>query len=197
MTEPARNDTANAADLPVMTVDLDGVVCAPLFGVNLGIHSTFLDPDEPPPEARVWPRWLGAPLDHLRFDARRPVAGAAGALARLARHRRLVLLTGRRSDPSYWLRWYGLRDHYSEIVVNRGPLKSPHFKLQQVDRLGALEHVDDDGRTAQLLADRAGIRTYLRDWPRNRGLDYHQNVYRIADLDALAELIEASAGTSS
>ena len=169
---------------PIMTVDLDGVVCAPLLGLNLGIHATFLDPDAPPPPARVWPRWLGAPLDHLRFDPRRPVRGASNALERLSRHRRIVLLTGRRSDPSYWLRWYGLREFYSEILVNRGPLKSPHFKLQQVQRLGALEHVDDDGRTAQLLAQHAGITVYLRDW-------------RIADLEALADAIEAARdGTS-
>ena len=41
------------ASLPVMTVDLDGVVCAPLFGQNLGIHGSFLDPAAPAPRARV------------------------------------------------------------------------------------------------------------------------------------------------
>lgn len=180
-----------------MTVDLDGVVCAPMFGLNLGIHSTFLDPDAAPPAARVWPRWLGAPLDHLRFDLRRPFAGARDALERLSQHRRLVLLTGRRSDPSYWLRWYGLRDYYSEIVVNRGGLKSPHHKFEQVTRLGAVEHVDDDARTAQLLAQRAGIAVYLRDWPRNRGLDFAPGVTRFADLEGLADLVEAGDGQLS
>lgn len=187
------SDRGDAA-LPIMTVDLDGVVCAPMFGVNLGIHSTFLDADAGAPAARVWPRWLGAPLDHLRFDLRRPFGGASLALERLARHRRLVLLTGRRSDPSYWLGWYGLRGRYSAIVINRGRLKSPHHKLEQVERLGALEHVDDDPRTAQLLAERLGTRVYLRDWPRNRGLALHPSVRRIADLEALADLIEDAAG---
>jgi len=176
-----------------MTVDLDGVVCAPLFGVNFGIHGTFLDPDGPPPAARLWPRWIGAPLDHLRFDPRRPVRGARDALERLAQRRRLVLLTGRRSDPSYWLRWHGIREFYSEIVVNRGPLKSAHFKLEQVRRLGAVAHVDDDGRTAQLLAQRAGIEVYLRDWPRNRELAFEPAVRRVADLEALADMIETEA----
>lgn len=186
---------SEGAGLPVMTVDLDGVVCAPLFGVNLGIHATFLDPEAPAPEARVWPRWLGAPLDHLRFDPRRPFPGATDALKRLSRHRRLILLTGRRSDPSYWLRWHGLRDYYSEIVVNRGAYKSPHFKLEQVRRLGALEHVDDDGRTAQLLAEASDVRVYLREWPRNRDLEFATGVQRIASIEALADLIEAQADT--
>ena len=177
---------------PVMTIDLDGVVCAPLFGLNLGIHRTFLDAKALPPAARVWPRWLGAPLDHLRFDLRRPLPEARAALERLARRRRLVLLTGRRSEPAYWLRWYGLDRFYDGIVVNRGPLKSPHHKLEQVERIGAVEHVDDDARTAQLLAERSDVTVYLRDWPRNRGVALDERVRRFADLEALATLIEAS-----
>lgn len=183
-------------DLPVMTIDLDGVVCAPLLGWNAGIHASFLDPDAPPPPARAWPRWLGAPLDHLRFDLRRPVRGAATALGRISRYRRLILLTGRRSDPSYWLRWYGLDGHFSSIVINQGSLKSPHHKLEQVARLGAVEHVDDDGRTAQLLAQRGGVEIHLRDWPRNRDLNLDPAVRRIANLEALADLIEDAAGES-
>jgi len=191
-TPPQRGGPA----LPIMTVDLDGVVCAPLLGANLGIHATFLDPDAPPPAARVWPRWLGAPLDHARFDLRRPLPGARSALARLSRYRTLILLTGRRSDPSYWLRWYGLDRYYTGIVINQDALKSPHHKLEQIERLGAIEHIDDDGRTAELLAQRAGIPVYLRDWPRNRGLAFDPLVRRFADLEALADAIEAGAPPS-
>jgi hypothetical protein len=183
---------APEAERPIITIDLDGVVCAPLFGLNLGIHDTFLDPDAPPPAARIWPRWLGAPLDHLRFDARRPLKDTKEALRRIARHRTVVLLTGRRSDPSYWLRWYGLTEFYDEIVVNEGHFKSPHHKLEQVRRLGAVEHIDDDARTAQLLAEGAGIVVYLRDWPRNRGVHLHERVRRVPDLAAVADHIEAT-----
>ena len=186
--------TSSGDDLPVMTVDLDGVVCGPLLGWNAGIHRSFLDPEAPAPTARAWPRWIGAPLDHLRFDPRRPTRGAKDALDRLARHRTLVLLTGRRSDPSYWLRWHGLDRFYSQIVINEGALKSPHHKLEHVERLGAVEHVDDDGRTAQLLAERSDARVYLRSWPRNQGLDLDPSVRRIADLEALADLIEQGDG---
>ena len=180
------------ADRPIITIDLDGVVCAPLFGLNLGIHDTFLDPDVPPPTARVWPRWLGAPLDPLRFDARRPLKDAKEALHRIAIHRTVVLLTGRRSAPSYWLRWYSLAEFYDDVVVNEGDLKSPHHKLEQVRRLGAVEHIDDDARTAQLLAEEAGSTVYLRDWPRNRGVHLHERVRRVPNLGAVADHIEAT-----
>jgi phosphoglycolate phosphatase-like HAD superfamily hydrolase len=178
-----------------MTVDLDGVVCAPLFGVNLGIHRELLDPEAPAPAARVWPRWIGDPLDHLRFDLRRPVEGAAEALGRLAVARELVLLTGRRSSPAGWLRRHGLERYFSQVLINEGGLKSPHYKLEQVERLGAAEHVDDDGRTAQLLAQRSGATVYLREWPRNRELALDAGVIRVADLGELAALVERGEGS--
>lgn len=191
------SEGSEAGELPVMTIDLDGVVCAPIVGLNWGIQRTFLDPEAPPPRARVWPRWSGAPLDHLRFDLRRPVRDARAALERLSRQRRVVLLTGRRSDPSYWLRWYGLREFYSEIVINRGPLKSPHHKLEQVERLGAVEHVEDDPRTAQLIAQRSNVVVYLRDWPRNRDLDLDPAVRRFGSMTELADLVEAGGGETA
>ena len=177
---------------PILTIDFDGVVCAPPLGRNLGIHRDFLDPDAPPPEARVWPRSIGDALDHLRFDWRRPLPDAREALERLAAHRSLVVLTGRRSSPLPWLRHYHVDRYIDDIRINHGPRKSPHYKLEQILELAPAEHVDDDGRTAQLLAQRTDIRVFLRDWPRNRDLPFHPRVERIASLLALAELIEAA-----
>lgn len=174
---------------PVLTLDLDGVICGPLAGLNLGISRNFLDPAREPAPARVWPRWLGAPLDAMRFSIRRPLPRVAAALARLAPYRSLVLLTGRRSDPSGWLERYGLAEHIDDLHYNHGPLRSPHFKLQMIEAIGAAEHIDDDGRTAQLLAEASSVRSYLRDWPRNRGADYAPGVTRVDDLAALAEVI--------
>ena len=179
------------ADRPILTIDFDGVICAPPLGRNLGIHRDFLDPAAPPPEARAWPRWLGVPLDHLRFDWRRPLPEARDSLHRLAVHRTLVVLTGRRSSPLPWMRRHAMADYFDRVVINDGPRKSPHYKLEQVLALGASEHVDDDGRTAQLLAQHSTIRVFLRDWPRNRDLPFDPRVKRIAHLAALADLIEA------
>lgn len=184
--------TADRDRLPVMTIDFDGVICRPPLGVNLGIRSDFVDPDAAPAAARVFPRWLGDPLDHLRFDFRGALPEAGRALATIAEQRRVVILTGRRSSPERWLERHGLDGYVDDIVINRGALKSPHHKQEWVRRLDAREHIDDDGRTAQLLAAEAGLTVYLRDWPRNRGPRYSPAVRRVADLAEVAALIAES-----
>ncbi len=173
----------------MLTVDLDGVICAPPFGVNLGISRSFLDADAQPSQAWVPPRWLSAPIDHVRFDLRRPLPGVEAGLARLREVRRVIVLTGRRSSPRRWLRRHGLEALVDDVVVNTTPLPSAHYKLEAVASLGAAEHIDDDARTAQLLAERSPAVPYLRDWPRNRRLPLHERVGRVADLDELAALL--------
>ncbi len=174
---------------PTLTLDFDGVICAPPFGRNLGIHRRFVDPNQPAPLACVWPRWLGSGWDHLRFDWRRPLPEARAALDRLAYRRNLVLLTGRRSSPLGWLRRHGMADYFERIIINEGPWPSAHFKLEQILALGSAEHIDDDGRTAQLLAQGAAVRVFLRSWPRNEGLNFEDGVERVADIAELADLI--------
>lgn len=180
--------------LPLLTVDCDGVICRPMFAANTGIRREFLDPLAPPLPARVYPRWLGAPLDHLRFDLRRPMPGVRQALLDLATVRRLMIVTGRRSPPSGWLRRYGLDGLVEQVVVNRTALRSPHFKLTTLRALGADEHVDDDPRTAQLLAQAGGLPVYLADWPRNRDLPFDPRVQRVADLTDLARRLRGPTG---
>lgn len=179
------------ADRPVLTVDMDGVIARPFLPGNPGIHLTFLEPDAAPPRARVYPRWINAPLDHLRFDFRRPMPRAREALIALAEVRRLVLLTGRRTHPGGWLRRHGFAGLFDEVIVNRGPLASPHFKLETIRALGSDEHVDDDPRTAQLLAHASDARIYLCDWPRSRHLAVDGRVTRVRDIEDLARRLGA------
>ena len=175
--------------LPLLTLDFDGVICRPPLGINIGIHRTFLDPAAPPIAARVYPGWLNAPLDHLRFDLRAPMPGVREALAALRTLRRLVIVTGRRTPPSRWLRWHGLDGLVEQVIVNDTALKSPHFKLAMLRALAAEEHVDDDPRTAQLLAQASSTRVFLCDWPRSRDLPYAPGIERVADLRDLARLL--------
>ena len=189
---------AGAGDRPILTIDLDGVICRPPFGRNLGIHRSFLDPTEPPRPSRVPPRWFSQRADHLRFDFRRPLSETRGALESLGRHRTLVLLTGRRSSPARWLRRHGLAELLDDVLFNDTQMSSPQFKMDAIARLRAAEHIDDDGRTAQLLAQRSDAVMYLRDWPRNRGLPFHARVRRVSDLQELATVLrEASVDESS
>lgn len=179
---------------PIVTLDLDGVICSPPFGINLGISSAFLDHAASPRPARVPARWWSVPFDHARFDLRCPLPRIASALAEVHALREVVLLTGRRTSPLPWLRRHGLEVYLDRLMINETALRSPHFKLEAIGRLGAVEHVDDDGCTAQLIAERGVARVYLCDWPRNRGPRYHQRVTRVADLAGYAELLRRGLG---
>ena len=180
--------------LPLLTIDMDGVICQPPFNRNLGIHRAFLDPAAPPPTARVPRRWFSRIADPVRFELRQPLPEAREALAELRALRTVVLLTGRRSPPDRWLRRHGFTPLLDAVLINETPLRSPHFKLRAIADLGAVEHIDDDGRTVQLLAQRSEARPYLRDWPRNRGLPFDERVRRVADLGALAALLRDDGG---
>lgn len=182
------NDSAPPSDQrPILTVDLDGVICRPPFGVNLGIRNDALDPQNSPPSALVLPRWIGERIDSLRFDFRRPLPEAREGLRALSKLRQIVVLTGRRSSPERWLRRHELSKFVDRIVINRGQNASAHFKLRCVRELGASEHIDDDGQTVQLLANQSSARVYLRDWPRNRDLHNPNDVTRVTDIQELAE----------
>ncbi|HJM88244.1 MAG TPA: hypothetical protein QF624_01305 [Dehalococcoidia bacterium] len=167
------------------------MICAPLFGRNGGISREFLDPSAPPRRAFVPARWYADPLDHLRFDLRRPLPEVREALSRLSTLRRLTILTGRRSSPESWLRRYGMAAFIDDIEFNASEERSAHFKLRRSAELGAAEHIDDDPRTVQLLAEAGALRVFLRDWPRNRGLPFVDGVTRVSELTALANLLEA------
>jgi hypothetical protein len=174
---------------PIITLDLDGVICNPPFGINLGIRREFLDPGAPPRPARVPPRWWSGPFDRARFELRQPLPGVAEALGALRELRRVYVLTGRRTSPARWLAGHGLDALVDRVVINETLERSPHFKLHAIRELGAQEHVEDDGRTAQLIAASSSVRVFLVDWPRNRGLRYHVGVTRVMRLADVASAL--------
>jgi hypothetical protein len=179
------------AERPIITLDFDGVICEPPFGINLGIRADFLDPTVPPRPARVPPHWFSAVFDRVRFDLRRPMPGIEAALRDLHAVRTVYVLTGRRTSPQRWLRRHHLEAYVDSVIINDSALRSPHFKLAALQRLGASAHVDDDGRTAQLIAAGSDVHVYLVDWPRNRGPHYHDRVTRVASLAAAVEELTA------
>lgn len=183
--------TNSRESLPLLTVDMDGVFCAPLLGWNIGIHNTFLNPLAAPPIAKRPLRWLGTPLDHVRFNARVPRRGAREALQRLRAIRRLVVVTGRRTNPRWWLRHHRFDTIFDDVLINTTNRSSPHYKLEAITRLGASEHIDDDPRTAQLLAVSSEARVFLADWPRSRNVIFDARVQRVRDLDELADHLGA------
>lgn len=185
--------TTDRARLPILTIDLDGVLCRPPLGINMGISRTFVDPEAEPLPARVPPRWFSGVADPARFNLRRPLPEAWSALGMLRPLRQIVVLTGRRSSPGWWLRRHRMMDLVDRVVINDSALRSPHYKLRELEALGAADHIDDDGRTAQLLAERGSARIFLRDWPRNRSALYDPRIIRVPDIFQLALWLRAEA----
>jgi hypothetical protein len=181
---------------------MDGVLCRPILWFNLVISRDIHRPPEfPERKGRT-----GASLSHhlanvglgqaLRYGWRPPLPLVREGLRELAELRRLVLLSGRpeasRSATEAWLRRHGLRDYFSEILLNDRGLPNVSFKLlMSRDRPGQ-EHVDDDGRVAYFLAKEGARRVFLISYIGNAGLPYPPGVLRIRSLVDAARLLRGS-----
>ena len=80
----------NSSALPIITFDLDGVLCNPIFGLNLGINNSPLDPKAESVPANIPPIWLRLLWDTIRFEFRRPISGAVQALTQLQANYSLI-----------------------------------------------------------------------------------------------------------
>lgn len=183
--------------LPDLTVDMDGVLCRPVTWFNFVISR---DIERPPTlesredgfRPRLATRLLEWRAGHLiRYDWRVPMPLVADGLRRLGEVSRLILLSGRpdasRKATERWLARHGLRDYFSEIVLNDRGLSNAAFKLVTLRERGINHHVDDDGRVAYFLATDAPRTVFLIAWRRNAGLPYPPTVHRVRDLVEAAE----------
>jgi hypothetical protein len=175
-----------ASSKPVLTFDLDGILCAPILGLNIGINRSFLAPEVAPLIAKIPPDWWRIIWDKIRFDSRRPMSDATEYLEQLQSHYSLILVTGRRTSPNNWLQRNGLFGYFSEIIWNTSEFQSAHYKLNTLNALHPVAHFEDDPRTAELLA-RSGVTVFLRDWPKNRNLHFNNQVIRIFSLKDASE----------
>jgi hypothetical protein len=159
---------------PVLTFDLDGVLCRPPFGINPGKNIGK-------PRKVEGHRTLLAITEPYRYYGRRPMPGAVRGFAAFAQDFDVHVVTARtercrRVTEGWFRRWFGhvpalhLRADYS--------LTPAAFKLQRTAELGASAHFEDDPHTAAWLAEQLPA-VLLVDWPRNRWLR-SPRVYRIA-----------------
>ena len=179
----------NSSALPIITFDLDGVLCNPIFGQNLGINNSPLDPEAESVPANIPPIWLRLLWDTIRFELRRPISGTVQVLTQLQANYSLILVTGRRTSPGSWMRRHGIEKYFDAIIWNSTLDKSPHYKLLTLNRIQPLAHIEDDPRTADLLAY-YGHRVILRDWPSSRTAKIHSSVQRIPTLQSLLDRSE-------
>ncbi|HEX5417986.1 MAG TPA: hypothetical protein VFZ25_20195 [Chloroflexota bacterium] len=188
--------------LPELTVDMDGVLCRPVSWFNFVISrniSKAPDLSRPrldPPRYHRWAEtWLG---QTIRYSWRPVMPGVREALAELAAARRLVLLSGRpetsRKATEGWLERQGLREHFSEVLLNDRGLPNAAFKLAVARERPVQEHVDDDGRVAYFLTRDAPRTVYLIAWRGNAGLPYPSGVQRVSSLRDVASRIAGTPG---
>lgn len=180
-------------NMPVVTFDLDGVLCRPPFGINPG-RGQGKRRDAPGKRNVLWltERW--------RYYIRRPMPGARTGFLHATDIAECHVVSARGEQArglteSWFSRYFGyvpqihLRPSWEET--------SAQFKVRKVAELGAIAHFEDDPHTADWLADTIP-HVYLVDWWRNRWLE-HENITRIRRiseaLPALAAAIqEASRG---
>lgn len=184
------------AALPLVTVDMDGVLCQPLLGWNATAHGPVTAPERVPPSGRL-KRWLWQ-TERVRYIGRRRMAGADGFLRTLAPHYRLYLLTARGMPfglrAQGWLKRNRMWESLSGLVFREGPEQPPYaFKAAVVGALAPGWHVDDDGRTALEVWRETNRPVLLIAWPQNAGL-YPTGITRVDGLAGAARYLLREAG---
>lgn len=176
---------------PVLTFDIDGVLCRPPFGMNPGTGKG----KRRDAVARRNALWL---TERWRYQLRRPMPGAIDGFRALARCFDCKVMSARgeaaRPATEAWFRRYfgdvpelHLRPHWRETAAQ--------FKARHIVELGAIAHFEDDPFTAQWLAEVVQA-VFLVDWGRNRWLE-GANVHRIARLEEAWPALEELAGTGA
>ena len=173
---------------PILTFDLDGVLCRPPLGINPGRGQRKV-------RGAAGKRGLLWATERWRYGGRRPMPGAIAGFRLLAETWDCRILSARseeaRPATEAWL-----RRHLGEVAeINLRPdwHEAPAaYKARRVGELGALAHFEDDPHTASWVADVIGA-VFLIDWWRNRWLNV-PNVRRITRIEQAAGPLEALLG---
>jgi hypothetical protein len=180
--------------LPLVTVDLDGVLALPPFGWNLTAHRPVMPGGASTRGSRL-KRWLW-PGEAVRYAGRAVMPGARAFLDACAPYYRLVLLSARGRPSLAWTRrWLGnagLLPYLDGIALRADPRQPSYaFKAEAVAALGAAYHVDDDGHTAVYIHHHTGCPVVLITWPGNAGV-CPPGVERVPNLAAAAAWLTAA-----
>lgn len=179
------------ADKPVVTFDLDGVLCRPPFGINPGRGRTKRREGEGT-KSLLWrtERW--------RYAMRRPMPGAVEGFAALSELFDCQVVSARSDEAAEFTRQWCRRHLHSDPPLNLRPEwreQPAQFKARRVVELGAIAHFEDDAHTARWLAELVPV-VFLVDWWRNRWLEGPNivRIRRLADALPALERIAASRG---
>jgi hypothetical protein len=170
---------------PILTFDLDGVICRPPFGINPGRNQRKSRTGEGSRNLL----WI---TERWRYLGRRPMPGAReGFLALAERYDCRVLSARAEAARGLAERWF---ERYIGIVpsmqLRAGWSEKPaQFKTRVIQELQPLAHFEDDPHTAEWVAEMLPA-VFLVDWSRNRWLD-QPNIHRIRELGEALPILEA------
>jgi len=161
---------------PLLTFDLDGVLCRPPFGINPG-SARGKRRDAPAKRGVLWR------TEGWRYRWRKPMPGAVDAFRALSERFDCVILTAR-SETARPLTEAWFRRYFGFVpVIHMRPgweETSAQYKARKVQELHPIAHFEDDPHTAEWLAELLP-QVFLFDWPRNRWLRA-PNITRIGSI---------------
>lgn len=166
---------------PIVTFDLDGVLCRPPFGINPGRLRESGKRSGTSPLL-----WM---TERFRYFGRQPMNGAREGFQAASALAECVVVTARgEAARTYTERW--LARHLGTLPkLEMRPHRhepSPQFKQRIIGELGAAAHFEDDPNTALIVAEQVPV--FLVDWPRNEGLA-GPRIFRVSQIrDAVERL---------
>jgi len=173
-------------DLPLLTFDLDGVLCRPPLGINPGTGRDKRR-DAPGKEGLLWR------TEGWRYRGRKPMPGAVEGFRACQERFRCAVVTARGLPAQDLTRdWFHRHFGFVPELHMRPSWEetSARYKARKMAELQPMAHFEDDPFTAQWLSELLPA-VFLVDWKRNRwlqGANIHR-VQRIADaLSALDQL---------
>jgi hypothetical protein len=176
---------------PVLTFDLDGVICRPPFGINPG-QGKGKSREGQGRRSILWrtERW--------RYLGRKPMPGAAEGFRALSETFDCKVLSARSNDArSLTAAWF---ERHIGVVPDLHLRSDWHetpaqFKARKVLELQPLAHFEDDSHTALWLAELLPA-VFLVDWRRNRWLG-RESVAKLHRIKSIADAIPVLAALST
>lgn len=175
---------------PLVTFDLDGVLCRPPFGINPGRGRHKKRTGEGT-KSLLWrtERW--------RYLGRNPMDGAAEGLRKLAAEFECVVVSARSADAeAFTSAWFEKNIGITPRLCLRPDWreKPAQFKVRTIAELQPIAHFEDDPHTAEWVAELIPA-VFLVDWWRNRWLSA-PNVHRIHRIDEALPILREIAARS-